>query len=348
MTKRINYVGPADSRVIARATVIAAGLPDPGVDLVWSKMNSFELDLGDDVALWAVAADRHLVEDGGLDFGDMVGLSTDEINVIASGEMTSGTLQAKLVELYDRSGSRLDLMKKRWTFWEDFVTGKNGIVVNGSSATVPALGDRVGGNGFWIPDNATLPPTYSNGIALQNHPGCMVLNPITVGGWTGLTCGAMLVGTPEFRMDVVNRIIFLSSAGTEESNHWNGLHDGLAGAEPQNGVYLELSQANGTPGNWYLVFAVAGVRTKFNLGVVAETTAYHAFTVICDGATDPTFYTFIDGAPVPTNPAIFDPTNCPTTATARFGPSVFTRKVVGTGVRSQHIDAFGLDWKRLL
>ena len=348
MTKRINYQGHADSRIVTRASLIAAGLPDPGADLNWNYLNGFELDVADPVAAYLLAADGNFQEDMGLDFGDLLSLSAANMTVIPQGEMIADDVQEALVDLYARTAgsARLDMARKRHIFFEDFVTGKNGVIVNGFTPSLIALGDRIGGNGFWVPDTATLAPTYGNGLSGLNKPGVLVFNPITVGGWTGISAGAPLVGTPEFRMDVSMRVVFANSAGTEESSHWYGLHDGINGTEPQNGVYLEYSQANGLPTQWYLVFAATNVRTKFALGVVVETVNFHAWSVRCDGGADPIFTVYYDDVLTPTNSVIVDPTNCPTTATGRFGPNCFVRKIVGTGVRPSHLDYFGLDWKR--
>ena len=69
MPTRINYIGSANARVITRANLTGAGLPDPGVDLVWNKANSYELDVDNLTALFLIAQGDFLTDDA-LNFGE--------------------------------------------------------------------------------------------------------------------------------------------------------------------------------------------------------------------------------------------------------------------------------------
>lgn len=70
MTKRVDYIGLADVRVITSAQFTAAGLSSPTLE--WKKSNNFELDVPDDIALFLTAADPGFVIQDGPTFGDSV------------------------------------------------------------------------------------------------------------------------------------------------------------------------------------------------------------------------------------------------------------------------------------
>lgn len=340
----INYVGEGDVREISRASIIAAGLPDPGVDLVWNHANGFELNVADQVAAYLLAADTSFQDDAGLDFGDLLGLNASAMAVIPAGEMVATDVQAALEDLYLRTMSSIDLWHTRLILREDFLNAKGGQTIAGYTPDLIAVGDRVGQNGFWVPSTASVAPTWGNVISGNPRAGAMFLGVSTAGHWTGISLGAPLSSQPEWRLDFSVRVVFGNTIGAEEFNLWDGLHDGINGVEPSNGVYLEYSAQNALQSQYHLVFANGGARTKFALGVVQENTLHHPWKITCDGANDPTYRVWYDGVPTPTNSVIIDPTNVP--VANRFGPNFFSRKILGAGLRSQHLDYVYLDWKR--
>lgn len=339
----INYVGTANERRVTQATIVAAGLPDPGADLVWNNTNGFELNVADPVAAFLLAADQDFQDDGGLDFGDLYGLTAANMGVTPVGEMIAANVQAALEDLYLRTGGSavLETARKRLVLKEDFTDARNGTLVNGFTPPAIAVGDRIGETGWWVPSTAPVAPTIAN----NGDRASMLLSGVTtVNHWTGAGRGNFLRGSPEFRFDAGIRIVFLNGGGDEFCS-WVGLHDGLGGTEPSTGIYLEYNPANAVPGNWYIVFANAGARTKVNTGVAVETVNVHAWSVRCDGGNpDRTYRVYYDGALVNTTVA---PVNRPVDASTRFGPCVMSRKTLGSGViRSTHLDYFDLDWKR--
>lgn len=69
MTLRINYLGSADRRVIERLDLMGRGLTDPGADLVWSRANSYEQVVPNDVGAFLLAQGEFATDDN-LDYGD--------------------------------------------------------------------------------------------------------------------------------------------------------------------------------------------------------------------------------------------------------------------------------------
>lgn len=72
MTMRVNYIGSDDFRIVRRTDMVSRGLSDPGQDLVWSKLNSYELDLPNDVAAFLLAYSGEFADDDSLSFGAAV------------------------------------------------------------------------------------------------------------------------------------------------------------------------------------------------------------------------------------------------------------------------------------
>lgn len=71
MATRINYIGNSDIRVVRRTDILAQGLSDPGVDLVWRMSNGYELDVANDIALYLVAQSDFVTDDA-LNFGEVL------------------------------------------------------------------------------------------------------------------------------------------------------------------------------------------------------------------------------------------------------------------------------------
>lgn len=52
--------------------MVNRGLSDPGQNMIWSKLNSYELDVPNDVAAFLLSNDGDFQSDDGLDFGEVI------------------------------------------------------------------------------------------------------------------------------------------------------------------------------------------------------------------------------------------------------------------------------------
>lgn len=66
---RLNYIGNSDIREVLRADMIARGLSDPGRDLRWTRANSYELDVPNDVGAFLLSF-GDFATDSELSFGE--------------------------------------------------------------------------------------------------------------------------------------------------------------------------------------------------------------------------------------------------------------------------------------
>lgn len=88
MSIKLNYIGDSNYRVIKRTDITAAGMADPGADLIFAKANGYQLNVSNDVALWLTGMGEFLPE-GAVNFGSAYSIIGGSGVVLASVLMSS-------------------------------------------------------------------------------------------------------------------------------------------------------------------------------------------------------------------------------------------------------------------
>jgi hypothetical protein len=245
-------------------------------------------------------------------------VAASDVSVVPVGEIIDIDAQSVLAAL-DRRTSKMNLiddMQVAMTLVDDFM---------GNTATSGTIGQL----GWALPPTGT--GTAAVGV-IVNEPGIITIGTGTTStGWHNMNLGnSNMLGPASLLCEWRHRISAINT-GTDACSVWFGLHNNLAGAEPNTGFYFRSTAADGA--NWQAVCANAGTRSVVDTGVPVDT-AFHRFRFSFDGVGIARFY--IDGNPVATIT-----TNFPS-ANGRFSPVLSVRKTAGTVARGVLVDYFAL------